>query len=118
MWYLVFSRGTGREENRVRDHEEHLEWLLAQHRAGRVLFSGPTADRSCGIYILLATSHAEAERIATQDPHHLHGDRAMEIIDWEPGEHFKLMAPPLSTSKRWRRELRRGNGKASAEFLA
>lgn len=90
MWYIVFSRGTGREENRLRNHEEHMEWLLAQHRAGRVLFSGPTADRSCGIYILLAINHAEAERIAAEDPHHLHGDRVMEIIDWEPRRAFQV----------------------------
>lgn len=96
MWYLVFSRGTGREENRLRNHDEHLEWLLAQHRAGRVLFSGPTIDRSCGIYILLADSHSEAERIAAQDPHHLHGDRTMEVIDWEPRRAFKVDGPTIA----------------------
>jgi uncharacterized protein YciI len=96
MWYLIFSHGTGREENRVRNHEEHMEWLLAQHRTGRVLFSGPTADRSCGIYILLAKSHSEAERIAAQDPHHVHGDRAMEVIDWEPRRAFRVDGPTIT----------------------
>jgi uncharacterized protein YciI len=83
MWYLILSRATGREENRQLHHEEHMKWLLEQHRAGRILFSGPTVDLSCGIYIILASSRSEAERIASQDPHHVHGDRAMEILEWE-----------------------------------
>jgi uncharacterized protein YciI len=73
-----------------------MEWLLSQHRAGRVLFSGPTADRSCGIYVLLAATHREAERIATEDPQHVYGDRAMEIIDWEPRRAFRVDGPTIA----------------------
>jgi uncharacterized protein YciI len=49
MWYLVLSRRVGSEEQRLANHESHLEWLLEQHRAGRVHYSGPTSDRVCGI---------------------------------------------------------------------
>jgi uncharacterized protein YciI len=45
---------------------EHRKWLEDQHRAGRVLFSGPTSDRSYGIYV--AASLSAAEKLAAQDP--------------------------------------------------
>ncbi len=90
MWYLVLSRATGTEKSRQLHHEVHMEWLLKQHREGRVLFSGPTADRSCGIYIILAASCADAEQIAAEDPHHVHGDRKMEVLEWEPRRALRL----------------------------
>jgi uncharacterized protein YciI len=96
MWYLVLSRRVGSEQERQLHHEVHMEWLLEQHRLGHVLFSGPTSDRSCGIYVLLASSRAEAEEIAAGDPHHMHGDRKMEIFEWEPRRAMRLDGPTIA----------------------
>jgi uncharacterized protein YciI len=96
MWYLVLSRRVGSEQETQLHHEIHMEWLLEQHRQGRVLFSGPTSDRSCGIYVLLASSRAAAEEIAAGDPHHVHVDRKMEIFEWEPRRAMRLDGPTIS----------------------
>ena len=91
MWYIVLSRSLPEQEKAKELHyEEHRQWLEDQHRAGRLLFSGPTADRAYGIYIMLADNKREAERIAAQDPHHLRGIRTMEVLEWNPHRAFRM----------------------------
>jgi uncharacterized protein YciI len=72
-----------------------MDWLLAQHRAGRMLFSGPTPDKSCGIYVLVADSLAEAKRIGAADPHHIHGERSMEVLEWDAQRSMRLEGPTI-----------------------
>lgn len=95
MWYLILSRATGKEENRQLHYEEHRKWLEEQHQTGRLLFSGPTSDRSYGIYIMLASCRSEAERLAAQDPHHVYGDRTLNVLEWEPRRAFRLDGPSV-----------------------
>src|SRR5947199_10594872 len=81
MWYIVLSRSRPeKEESKQLYYEEHRKWLDDQHRLGRLLFSGPTSDRAYGIYIMLAKSKSEAERIAVRDTHHGRGIRKMEDL--------------------------------------
>jgi uncharacterized protein YciI len=61
-----------------------------------LLFSGPTADRGYGIYIMLASSKGEAERIAGQDPHHVRGIRTMEVLEWNVHRAFRLNGPTIA----------------------
>ena len=62
MWYLVMSRSLPeKEEDKQRNYEEHRQWLDEQHKAGRLLFSGPTTDGGYGVYIMLASSLDEAK---------------------------------------------------------
>ena len=69
MWYLVLSHARPDQTERKQLHlPEHRKWLEDQHRAGRVLFSGPTSDRSVGIYVVLAASLNDAEKLAAQTP--------------------------------------------------
>ena len=57
MWYIVLSRSLPEKEADKQSHyEEHRLWLDDQHRAGRLLLSGPTTDGGLGIYIMLASS--------------------------------------------------------------
>jgi len=100
MWYIVLSKETGKQELQKLHTEVHRKWLADQHRAGRILFSGPTADRSYGIYIMLAPSRSEAERAAAQDPFHIHGVRTMEILEWNPLHAFRLDGPTLADVER------------------
>jgi uncharacterized protein YciI len=100
MWYIVLSRATGREESRQLHYEEHRKWLEDQHEAGRLLFSGPTSDRAYGIYIMLASSKSEAERTAAQDPHHVHGDRTMEVLEWDLRRAFRKNGPTIADLER------------------
>ena len=101
MWYIIISRSLPeKEESRQQNYEQHRQWLDDQHRAGRLLFSGPTADRSYGIYIMLASSKSEAERIAAKDPHHVKGIRAMEVLEWNVHRAFRLDGPTIAEVER------------------
>jgi uncharacterized protein YciI len=91
MWYIVLSRSLPeKEESKQQNYEEHRQWLDDQHRAGRLLFSGPTSDRAYGIYILLASNLTEARALAGQDPHHRKGIRTMEVLEWNVHRAFRL----------------------------
>ncbi|HSF57380.1 MAG TPA: YciI family protein [Candidatus Binatia bacterium] len=101
MWYIILSRSLPeKEESRQANYEEHRQWLDDQHRSGRLLFSGPTADRGYGIYIMLASSQSEAERIAAQDPHHVRGIRTMEVLEWNVHRAFRLNGPTIADLER------------------
>jgi uncharacterized protein YciI len=91
MWYIVLSRSLPeKEESQQLNYEEHRQWLDDQHRAGRLLFSGPTSDRAYGVYIMLAADLSEAKRIAGEDPHHRRGIRTMEVMEWSVRRAFRL----------------------------
>jgi uncharacterized protein YciI len=101
MWYIVLSRSLPeKEESKELHAEEHRQWLEDQHRAGRLLFSGPTSNRAYGIYIMLASSRSEAERIAAEDPHHVRGIRTMEILEWRAHRAFRLDGPTIEDVER------------------
>jgi uncharacterized protein YciI len=96
MWYIVLSRSLpDKDEDKLRNYEAHRQWLDDQHRAGRLLFSGPTTDGKFGIYIVLAPSLDDAKSIAAQDPHHAHGVRAMEVLEWRAHRAFRLNGPTI-----------------------
>lgn len=91
MWYLVLSRSVPDKKESIQSHfEEHRQWLDDQHKAGRMMFSGPTTDRAYGIYVLLASSLEEAKSIAAQDSHHSRGLRTMEVLEWDPRRAFRM----------------------------
>lgn len=86
MWYLLLShRDLPPVDDDARDkaREGHFAFLRKQHDAGKILFSGPTADRSMGIYVIKADSHDEAVAIADEDPMHIYKVRRPEVIDWD-----------------------------------
>ena len=91
MWYLVLSRSLPeKEELKQRNYDDHRDLLEQQHRAGRLLFSGPTSDRAYGIYVMLASSLSEAQALAGEDPHHARGIRTMEVLEWAPHRAFRM----------------------------
>jgi uncharacterized protein len=101
MWYLVLSRSLPEQkENKQLHLPEHRQWLEDQHRAGRVLFSGPTSDRSVGIYVVLAASLNDAEKLAAQDPDHVSGIGIMEVLEWNAHRAFRLDGPTIADIER------------------
>jgi len=101
MWYIVMSRSLPeKEEDKQRNYEEHRQWLDDQHRAGRLLFSGPTTDGGYGIYIMLAADLNEARTMAAQDPHHARGIRHMEVLEWRAHRAFRLDGPTIADVER------------------
>jgi uncharacterized protein YciI len=101
MWYLVVSHALPDQTERKQRHlPEHRKWLEDQHRAGRVLFSGPTSDRSVGIYVVLAGSLSDAEKLAAQDPDHVRGIGAMAVLEWNAHRAFRLDGPTIADIER------------------
>ena len=96
MWYLVLSRRIRTNEERQDRTPAHRDWLDAQHRAGLILFSGPTTDGSHGVYVILADDQQEAERLAGQDPCHVHGDREMHVLEWNAHRALRLDGPTIA----------------------
>jgi uncharacterized protein YciI len=91
MWYIVLSHAKpGMADNQQTHYDEHRLWLEEQHKAGRLLFSGPTSDGAYGIYVMLAASLEEAKVIAAQDSHHRRGIRSMEVLEWDPRRAFRM----------------------------
>jgi uncharacterized protein YciI len=97
MWYIVLSRSLPeKDQDKQRNYEAHRQWLDDQHRAGRLLFSGPTSDGRYGIYIVLASSLEDATSMAAQDPHHVEGVRSMEVLEWRVHRAFRLDGPTIA----------------------
>ncbi len=97
MWYLIQRRPIKPREQWSVSLDQHLAWMKEQHEAGRILLSGPTADRKLGIYVIRASSRAEAERIAAGDPYTAAGFCAFELFEWEV--HQILGAGPFTAAE-------------------
>src|SRR5947207_7285541 len=95
MWYLVLSRRVRTNEEREERLQPHRDWLDAQHRAGRLLFSGPSTDGVYGIYVILAENLQAAERLAGEDPYHAHGDREAQVVEWRAHRALRLEHPTI-----------------------
>ena len=83
MWYLVLRRPVKPREEWKVSLDQHLVWMKQQHESGKILFSGPTADRKLGVYVIHAASKAEAEKIAGSDPYTAAGFCAFDLLEWE-----------------------------------
>ncbi len=62
--------------------KEHLLYLQELKERGTLLLSGPFADRSGGMVVIRATSQAEAEAIAQNDPLVHNGVDTYELREW------------------------------------
>ena len=106
MWHLVLSRSLpDQKENKQRHLPEHRKWLEDQHRAGRVLFSGPTSYLAYGIYVVLASSLSDAKELAAQDPDHVRGIGAMQVLEWNAHRAFRLNGPTIGDIPRMATEV-------------
>jgi uncharacterized protein YciI len=95
VWYLVLSRRLRSDAEAEALTPAHRDWLDDQHRSGRLLFSGPSTDGTHGIYIVLAASQDEAERIAAEDPYHVHGIREAQMLEWRAHRAMRLAGPTI-----------------------
>lgn len=97
MWYIVLSHSLPeKESDKQENYEEHRQWLDDQHRAGRLLFSGPTTDGRFGVYVMLAANLDDAKKLAATDPHHMRGIRRMEVLEWRAHRAFNLSGPSIA----------------------
>ena len=83
MWYLTFSRPAVPREQIAPHLQEHLDWQRRMHESGRVLFSGPSGDRTMGIILVRASSLEDAHDLLDTEPFHARGLRTYEVIEWD-----------------------------------
>jgi uncharacterized protein YciI len=86
MWYLVISKPVLPREKVVENLPDHRVWQKSHHEDGIVLFSGPTSNRTAGIYVLRAKSLDEAQQIVDSDPLHARKVREYELYEWACSE--------------------------------
>ena len=83
MWYLILRRPIKPREDWTVSLDQHLVWMKQQHDNGKILFSGPTADRKLGVFVIRAGSKSEAEKIAASDPYTAAGFCSFDLLEWE-----------------------------------
>jgi hypothetical protein len=80
--YVVLSRGQGAD---LRPYlAEHLRWMIALEKEGKVFASGPfnVGTSGDGMTVLRADTADEARAIAERDPFVVNGIRTYEIREW------------------------------------
>jgi uncharacterized protein YciI len=88
MAFLAVRRYAKPREELTTDMALFWPWLERQHRAGKIVLSGPTADRVAGIFLIIAADRAEAEAIAASDPYHQAGETTFDLYEWEIHQFF------------------------------
>jgi uncharacterized protein YciI len=83
VYYITLRRAVVPREQRRTPLDTHLQWMREQHNAGKILLSGPSPDRTLGIYLIRADTRSEAEKIASGDPYTVAGETTFELIEWE-----------------------------------
>lgn len=83
VWYLAIRRELRPRKEWTVSLEDHLNWMRQQHEAGSILFSGPSPDRTLGIYVIRAASQEQAAEIAAGDPYTKGGCTTFDLYPWE-----------------------------------
>jgi uncharacterized protein YciI len=80
--FVIFSQGKGL--NVMPYLAEHLEYMIALEREGKLFASGPLGDpsKADGMTIVRAKDEDEARKIALADPFVVHGIRTFKIVPW------------------------------------
>ena len=71
----------------------HREYLQRMYQAGTFLLSGRKAPRDGGVILATAASAQELESLLAQDPFHVHGVAAYQVIQFIP----TMAAPGLQS---------------------
>jgi uncharacterized protein len=80
--YVIVSSGKGLD---LKPHlADHLEYMIALERQGKLFASGPFGDgtKGDGMTIVRAADDADALEIATRDPFVVNGIRTFTIRSW------------------------------------
>lgn len=80
--FVIFSQGKGLDVTPYL--AEHLEYMIALEREGKLFASGPLGDpsKADGMTIVRAADEEEVKKIALKDPFVVHGIRTFRIVPW------------------------------------
>jgi uncharacterized protein YciI len=83
MWFLCQRQSRIPREQWTVTLDQHFVWMKRMHEEGKIILSGPSADRKYGMYLIRAGSKEEAEKIAAGDPFTVAGHTRFDLIQWE-----------------------------------
>jgi uncharacterized protein YciI len=80
--FVIFSQGKGLDVTPYL--ADHLEYMIALERQGKLFASGPLGDpsKADGMTIVRAASEEEAQQLALRDPFVVNGIRTFKIVPW------------------------------------
>ncbi|MFN3350086.1 YciI family protein [Pseudorhodoplanes sp.] len=80
--FVIFSQGKGLDVTPYL--AEHLEYMIALERQGKLFASGPLGDpaKADGMTIVRAADEEDARGMALRDPFVIHGIRTFKIVPW------------------------------------
>jgi uncharacterized protein YciI len=80
--FVIFSQGKGLDVTPYL--AEHLQYMIALEREGKLFASGPLGDpsKADGMTIVRAANEEEARHMALKDPFVVHGIRTFRIVPW------------------------------------
>jgi uncharacterized protein YciI len=80
--FVIFSQGKGLDVTPYL--ADHLEYMIALERQGKLFASGPLGDpsKADGMTIVRAASEEEAQQLALCDPFVVNGIRTFKIVPW------------------------------------
>jgi hypothetical protein len=64
-------------------HQEHVDFLTANEKAGKIFARGKFMGGEGGLVIYSADSREEAVKLAESDPYVLSGARSLEVYEWD-----------------------------------
>ncbi len=65
----------------------HREYLDTQYQAGKLIVSGPRADKTGGLILFATNDRTEVEAIIVADPYRTLEMATYEIIEFNPVKH-------------------------------
>jgi uncharacterized protein YciI len=80
--FVIFSQGKGLDVTPYL--ADHLEYMIALERQGKLFASGPLGDptKADGMTIVRAANEEEARQMALRDPFVVNGIRTFRIVPW------------------------------------
>lgn len=80
--FVIFSQGKGLDVTPYL--ADHLEYMIALEREGKLFASGPLGDptKADGMTIVRAANEEEARQMALRDPFVVNGIRTFRIVPW------------------------------------
>lgn len=80
--FVIFSQGKGLDVTPYL--ADHLEYMIALERQGKLFASGPLGDpsKADGMTIVRAANEEEARQMALRDPFVVNGIRTFKIVPW------------------------------------
>jgi hypothetical protein len=80
--FVIFSQGKGLDVTPYL--ADHLDYMIALERQGKLFASGPLGDpsKADGMTIVRAADEDEARQMALRDPFVVNGIRTFKIVPW------------------------------------